>query len=282
MGGGKGDSPDPPNYKKIAEAQGKANKESAIATAQISNPNVTNPLGTQVISYKKDPLTGNPVPYVTQAYTPEQQEIFGLGQDVQRSLGQTGVDVANNVGATLRSPLDFGGVPAAPGDAEATRTAVINAMMGRVGTDIGRRREQKNSDLVAAGIRPGTEAYSREMEMIDRSENDARQQAILAGGQEAQRDFGMDMQSRQQAISELLAQRGVPLNELNAIRSGSQVAPLQFGGVQGAGVKPPDLQGAANQQYQGQLDQYNAKVGQQNQMMSTVGTLGAAAIGAMF
>ena len=259
--GSKGDSPDPPNYALIADKQGEANKEAAIASAQISNPNVTTPIGTQVIQYRKDPLTGNPVPYMTQAYSPEQQEIFDLGQNIQSSL--------------LRTPLDFSGAPASPQGSEATRSAVIDAMMGRVGTDIGRRREQRNSELIAAGIRPGTEAYSRDMEMIDRSENDARQQAILAGGAEAQRDFGMDMQKRQQAISEILSQRGVPINEINAIRSGS---PLQFGGIQGTNVQPANIEGAANQQYQGQLDQYNARVGQQNSLLNTAAGLGGAAM----
>ena len=276
--GGKGKAPKPPDYAQAAVAQGAANKETAIAEAQLANANVTTPQGTQTVSYRTDPVTGNPVPYINQAYSPQQQGLYDKDIAIQNTLADIGLAAAPGARQALSKPVSFDGAPGMPGDAASTRTGVIDAMMARTNSDLGRRREQTRSDLVAAGLAPGSDAYGREMELIDRAENDARNQAMLSAGQEAQRDYTMDMGRRQQGISEILAQRSVPLNEISALRTGSQVAPLGFSGAQGANVAPPDLMGAAGQQYQGQLDQYNAKAGASNQFWNTAGTLGSAAL----
>ena len=108
---------------------------------------------------------------------------------------------------------------------------------------------------------------------------DRLQQAILAAGGEAQRDFGMDMDARRQAITEIMAQRQTPLNEIGAFRSGSQIAPLSFQPYTGTTVQPaPHFQGVVAQ---GQANQnaYNAQQANQNAMMSGLFQLGAAGMG---
>lgn len=90
----------------------------------------------------------------------------------------------------------------AVGSADQVRRQVIDAMMSRVNEDIGIRRGDVNSNMVAAGLRPGSTAYDAEQNLVNRAENDARQQAIIAGGNAAQQQFGMDMARRQQAVGE--------------------------------------------------------------------------------
>lgn len=51
MGGKSSKAPPPPNYAAIAQAQGEANKETAIASAKLSNPNVITPYGEQTVQY---------------------------------------------------------------------------------------------------------------------------------------------------------------------------------------------------------------------------------------
>ena len=94
------------------------------------------------------------------------------------------------------------GVSAMPGSATDTRNQVFDAMMSRVNEDYNIKRNDDNSNLIAAGIRPGSTAYNDQMQQLQRGQNDARQQAILASGQEASRDFGLDMSRRQQGVSE--------------------------------------------------------------------------------
>lgn len=89
-----------------------------------------------------------------------------------------------------------------PQDAAATRTAAYNAIMSRVNEDVAIQRDNLHSDLIAAGIRPGSQAYDERMKLVDRQYTDAQQQAILSANQQAQQDFAQAMQLRQQTVGE--------------------------------------------------------------------------------
>ena len=270
--------PAAPDYTGAAVAQGQANKDAAIAQAQLGNANVTNPYGTQTVSYQNDPTTGNPVPYINQSYSPSQQQIFDNSQNLQQKMGMLGLGAADIASNTLSKPLDFSGAPAAPGNSAALRQQVIDAAMGRVNTDYGRQREQANADMIAAGIRPGDAAYSARMDELNRGVNDARNQAIVNAGNQAQQAYTQEMGSRQQAITELLAQRQIPLNEISAFRTGSQIQPLTFSNATGATVAPAPIFGATQAQGNAQNDIYNAQATQAGGLQSGLFRLGAAAI----
>lgn len=273
-------SPPPaPDYAGAAQAQGQANVEAAQATSRLSNPNLITPYGTQTYQEGAGPSDR---PTMTQQFSPEQQALYDQSTRVKQLLGGLGEQGATSLQGVIGKNLDYSGMPAAPGDASATRDKVINAMMSRVDTDIGQQRDNMNSKLIAAGIRPGTEAYDREMTRFDRQRTDALQQAQLAGGQEASRDFGLDSERRRQAITEMLSQRQVPLNEITALMSGSQVSnPFAVPGYsQSANVAPAPVFGATSAQGQYDTDVYNAKVGSQNALMGGLFGLGSAGIGA--
>lgn len=238
-----------------------------------------------------------------------------LGQNIDFS-GAPGVQQVNT-GALPHSAsvLDTNSLQPI-GSAEATRKAVTDAMLSRVNTDIARQRDNTASTLIAQGIPRGSEAWNREMDALNRQETDARYQADLAGTQAAATQVGQDLSirgqqagfqgqqygqesgniaqalaaqeaaqrgstaARQQAITEILARRQTPLNEINAFRSGSQVAPLSFQPYTGATVAPPPIFGAATATGQAQQNQYNAGVAQSNGMLSGLFNLGGAALGA--
>ena len=220
-------------------------------------------------------------PTITQTFSPEQQALYDQQVRTQKLLGGLGEQGATSLQGVVGKTLDFSGMPAAPGGAESYRSDVINAMMGRVNEDVDRKRDQLNSDLVAAGIRPGSKAYDDQMALVERTRNDARQQAILASGQEASRDFNLDTQRRKDSIAELLAQRQVPLNEITALLSGSQVQnPFAIPGyAANAQVQPAPIMAGIGQQAGYNADLYNARAAQQGQLMSGLfglgGTLGS-------
>lgn len=85
-------------------------------------------------------------------------------------------------------------------------------------------------------------------------------------------------QGRNQYINEQNYLRQQPLNELNALRSGSQVTAPQFSGVPQAAVGNTDVTGLYNNQYQGQLAGYNANQASKNAMTQGLFQLGAAAL----
>lgn len=261
--------PPPPDYAGAATAQGAANKEAAIAGSQLSNPNIIGPTGSQTVSYTPDPITGNPIPTVRQEYTPEQQAIFDINQQGQRGLAEVGRDAVGRIGGILGQDVNF---ERDLGTQPQGRQEVIDAMMSRVNQDIGRRQEGIESTLMARGIPRGSEAWNREMDTLERGRTDALQQAIVGSDARA-------MDERRQAITEMMAQRQTPLNEISALRTGSQVAPLQFQGFSGQNVgAAPVMQGAVAQGNAAQ-NAYNQQVGSRNSTMGGLFQLGSAGIG---
>src|SRR3990167_5284825 len=225
-------------------------------------------------------------PTITQTLSHEQQALYNQQVGNQQGLGSLanqGIDAAKGI---IGSKLDYSGVPAAPGDYNSLRSSVYDAMMARPNEDIANNRDNTNSDLIAAGIRPGSKAYGDKMNLINRQENDARMQAIINAGNQTQQAYGMDMQSRQQGLAEQLAQRQVPLNEITALMSGSQVSnPFQMPGYsQNNQVAPAPIYDANMQAGQYNTDMYNAQQGAQSANNSGLYGLGGAAIagGLMF
>lgn len=270
-------APPAPDYAGAAAAQGAANKEAAVASSRLNNPNVINPYGTQTFTEGKNP---DDRPTLTQTFSPQQQALFNQEMRTQGLLGGLGEQGATALQGVVGRQLDLSGVPGAPGGADLTRAKAYDALMSRVNEDTDRRRDQVNSDLIARGIRPGTKAYGDQMAMIDRGLTDARQQAFLASGQEASRDFGIDTQRRKDAIAELLSQRQTPLNEVTALLSGSQVQnPFAMPGVsQGTNIQPPPIFGATQAGYDASLDRYNAQQAGRQGLTSGLFGLGSAAL----
>ena len=271
-------APAPPDYAAAATAQGAANKEAAIASSRLNNPNVVNPYGTQTW---QEGATAEDRPTMTQTFSPEQQALYEQSMQTKGLLGGLGTQGATALQGIIGNSLDLSGAPAAPGSAEQTRQNAYDAIMSRVNEDTTGQRDQRNSDLIAAGIRPGTKAYDDAQNQISRQYNDARQQAILASGQEGQRDFTMDTQRRKDAIAEILAGRQTPLNEINALMSGSQVSnPFAIpGAAQNSNIAAAPLYKAAQDQYGASIDGYNAEAAGNQAMMGGLFKLGSAAIG---
>lgn len=271
------DAPEPPNYAAAATAQGAANQEAAVAGSRLNNPNVINPYGTQTWV---EGATDTSRPTMVQEFSPEQQALYNQSVQTKGLMGDLGIQGATALGDVIGQNLDLSSLPAAPGDASATRDSVYNAMMSRVNEDIGRSIEQKNSDLIAAGIRPGTQAYDNAMAQIERGRTDARNQALLSSGSEAQRDYQMNADRRRTALSEMLAGRQTPLNEINALLSGSQVSnPFAVpNAAQNTQIAPAPQFAAAQAQYQGDLNSYNAQQAGMGNMMSGLFSLGSAGL----
>ena len=111
--------------------------------------------------------------------------------------------------------LQLGGV-SLPGEfgeaATDTRNRAEDAIYDRSASRLDPRWEQsedeKMSQLVAQGLRPGDAAYDKEMENLQRDKTDAYQQAqygaIMGGGQEASRDFGIDRDTRGVNFNEMM------------------------------------------------------------------------------
>lgn len=221
--------------------------------------------------------------------------------------------------------FNYNSLGAMPVADEALRQRIENAlyerMTGRLDPMYAQRESDLNSRLAAQGITQGSDAYGSEWGILGRDRNDAYANAmldsILAGGQEMQRQFGMDMAARQQGMQELNFMRMLPsqeasvaaqlaqldlglrqgeysaelqnrnqaLNELAALMSGTQVQLPQFGNAaSGASVAPVDLASLISQNYNAEMGAYNS--GQQglgmlgSSLLSAAGQAGG--FGALF
>lgn len=181
-----------------------------------------------------------------------------------------------------------------------------------------RQEEQLRSRLANQGVVEGSEAFRNAMDDFEQSREtafrQARNEAIAGGGAEASRMFGigsqargqlfgealgsgaftnqargqafgeaaagagLSNQARAQGMQELFALRNQPLNEFNALRSASPVNMPQFQGMAQVGTAPADIAGAIQNQYQGQLDAYNAQQQSRNALMGGLFGLGASAL----
>lgn len=107
--------------------------------------------------------------------------------------------------AQMQMALQTAGLPAMPtGGDEASRRRVEEAMLARVNPDIARQEEALRTKLLQSGLAVGSDAWNREMSRLDQTRNDARMQAVLAGGQEESRQVGLQQGLRGQSFNELL------------------------------------------------------------------------------
>lgn len=225
--------------------------------------------------------TGDPdIGTVRQVLSPAEQAIYDKNVQQRTNIGDVGITGSAALKDIIGQKIDLSGAPTV-GDGAATRNKSYDALMARVNEDTANSRDQRNSQLIAAGIRPGTKAYDDAQNLITRGYNDARGNAEINAGNAAEQQFGIDTKNRQQYIAEMLAQRQTPLNEINALMSGSQVNnPFANGiGYQGgANVQAAPIFSAAQQQGQADLNAYNAQQAGANSMMGGLFSLGAAGI----
>ena len=90
---------------------------------------------------------------------------------------------------------------------------------------------------------------------------------------------GFNNQAVAQGIQQYLTQRQLPLNEINALRTGSQVNNPQFQNYQGASTQAGNFQQAAQQQGTWDMNRYNQNVGTYNNFMGGLMGMGSAAMG---
>lgn len=235
-------------------------------------------------------------------YNRLQQGLFGPQNDalsrVQQMYSQ-GFDTSSlGAGGT---PLDMSGLPGAGTvyDPSLNTNNATDLILERVNPQLQQRNEALRAQLAQQGITQGSEAYNRAMMLNAQAENDAYNQASLAGiglgmqqqglqfgqQQDLQRlaaalqgqQFGQSEQQRQRQFQEQAYLRGLPLQELQALSGGTQVSMPQFSGFAQAGnAGGADYLGAANAQYQADLGRYNADLARQAQFSQGLGRIGGA------
>lgn len=309
---GKQRAPAPPDPVATANAQGAANAEAARVQARMNRGDTFTPFG----SVRNVDL-GNDRWATYVEPNADQMQIMQQGVELDQRTGQLALDAIPRAGRILNSDVDTSGLPAWQqmgdrtgelartvdtsrfGDPNIERQRVEEALMSRLRPEFARDREALEGRLISQGFQPGTEAYRRAADELNRAQTDARFQAVLAGGQEQSRLFGLGLQDagfrnqatgqaasmdqaraqqinavRQAQLGEQLQLRSQPINEIAALFGlgpGMQVPQAQQ--LAQVGVAAPDYQGLVQNNYQQQVSSVNAR----NQ---AVGQMYGAALGA--
>lgn len=254
-----GGGPDSPNYEQIA-------KDQSIQ----SRPNIITPAGAQTWTTDS---SGRPT--VTTDLNPSLQAAF----DLQSGMTGTRAAAANarlpDALAQALTPMDWGSLAPLSGGM-AARNAAESALFDRAKSRLDPIWDQRASGLETRlynkGFREGDAAFNAQMGEFSSARNDAYNQAlwsaILGGGQEASRQQSMDLAARQQGIQEGQLRRNWGLNAINGILGDEQIGMPNFAGVQMGSA--PNLLGAAQNQYQANLNSHSAD---QSNLAYTFGAL---------
>lgn len=272
--------PAPPDPFATAQAQSQANKDAAIAQSQLNMVNQYGPSGSIEYSERGNSAQGVPQYSVTTKLSPEQQRIYDLEQQASERFGQIGNKQLQNIDTVLSKPIDYNQFGAQPVVNEQTRQNAREAIIGRNRDQMDRDRANLEARLASKGISAGSQAYNDEFDKYNKSVNDFRLAADQRAGDEMQRVYGLERQQRDAAINELIQQRQIPINEISALLSGSQVQGPQFLNTPQSQINPANLEGAINANYQGQLANYQAQLQRRSQGLGALGSLLGQGLGA--
>jgi len=213
------------------------------------------------------------------------QKRFDTTNAVQQNMADVGKQLSTQIMDITGKPISYEGMPelAGSGGYSADRTRVEDAINARLRPQQDRARASLEQQLADQGIRAGSEAYDRAQRNQGMTENDARTQTILAGGQEQLRLAGLDSSARAQTLQERTGAANEPINRLSALLSQTQVNTPQYQTYTPQGMATTDVAGITQQGFANQEAQYQQKMAQQQATIGAIAGLGGAALsGGMF
>lgn len=215
-------APPAPNPQETARQQSQMNRETAITQYGLNATNQNTPQGS--LSYRQIGTWADGTPRYEANTTLSQGEqgIFDANQGARQNVANIARDQSGRIGGLLGTPFSFNGLPqsvtnvntdipitsqiadAGPiqrsiggNDYEASRKSVEDAIYSRLNPQLQQQRSSLETQLINKGLRPGTPAWNQAITLNNQGQNDARMQAVLAGGQEQSRLFGMEQAAGQ-------------------------------------------------------------------------------------
>jgi hypothetical protein len=223
VGGGKG-APAPPDFTAAATPT----QNTPWATSSWSQGPST-PTGS---GHWEGGLPGGSGHYVQDMTPGKMQQHVGLNPQ----LDQANQSMMGQLGSSWGTPLDNG---------QQARQHAEDAIYGRATSRLDPMWQQREHDLQTQlanqGIDPSSMAYQKQIDNMNRGRNDAYGQAsyesILGGGQEAQRQQGMDLQSRMAPLAGMAGLQGL---------SGNAAKPAASGGLGAVPGGAPEVRNQSN------------------------------------
>jgi len=223
--GKKSAPPPPPDYRAQAEATAKSSQQAQTQADWANRPDQTDMYGnktswsTQAVV---DPATGQTINKWSQStqLSPDQQAAVdsemaiskGLMGTAQGMLGRANEAVSKDfdwgnlqgAGQGLMSGLNTASLGSMPTADDQGRQRIENAMFDRMRPEHQQAQAGLEAKLANMGLTRGSEQWNREAQRLGDQQSRERYNALEAGGVEQQRQFGMQMQGREQGWNELM------------------------------------------------------------------------------
>jgi hypothetical protein len=262
-------APAAPDYSAAARETAQGNVDAARLAVAANRVNQYTPYGSLEYTMSGEDKYGNPMWSATQKFSPEQQRLLDIQNELSYGVGQLGTKGLEYVGQQLSSPFDVSQLPSIGINPSETYS---DAIMRRLAPTMQQQNEQFEQSMANQGIPVGSEAYNRAKMALGQRQND-----LMLGAQTQGLQAGLS--ARQQQLGELAYRRNEPLNVLSALRTGSQVtAPTYVNSAQQATTSGPDLLGAAQMQYNAQMGDFNARQAAQANLNQGLFQLGGSAL----
>lgn len=270
MSKGSSKQPKAPDPAAVAQAQGAANVETAIANAWLNSGNQVTPYGNVSSNQIGTKKVGNyDVPIFSQTMTlsPEQQKLYEQGVQGDTRLNDLGLSQISRIQNAVSQPFSLSAFGPAPKADAGARDKAYQSILSRAQPQQMQDRGALEARLASQGIGVGSEAYRNAMDDYNRGINDFRLGADVQAGNEEAQQYGLSSQAYQQAISNALLQRQQPLQEYAQFTGASNnfASPGMIGNPASL-IQPTDVTSPV-------YANYNAKLQNQANNQATNGAL---------
>lgn len=280
-----GNAPNAPDPYALANSVTQANQQAAIFNKLLNQNNYTSPFGSQQTSITGW-QNGAPIFNTDVSVNPQLQSainsslgLFGGANDQYKSAMQ-GISGLQGDYRSLYNQLNQGQAAAAR---QQGQDAAYKAQTQYLDPRFAQQETAQEARLAAQGLAPGSQAYSNAFLNFQnekqRAYSDAANQAIMTGSQIGAQDLQNQLAGIQSQANILGQQGGLfgnqaQLSQIPAsqLRSLASLVP-GYQGLANAGTTPADLAQALQNQYLGQLGQYNAQQQGRNATFSSLGSL---------
>jgi hypothetical protein len=260
--------PKPPDPAETASAQTSTNVQTAIANSQLGNVDTYTPQGsivydqdptkTQQITDQQGNLIDVPKYTSTTTFSPEQQALYEQNVASQTALGQFAGTQLGNLQGHYDQPFS--------GDFSDTEARLMELGSARLDPMLERQEDRERTRLSIQGLKEGDEAWNTAMERVSQNRNDAYNQLILGGNQQA---YNQGLQTYRE-----------PASTIATLMYGSQPTAPQQSAYNGGNVAGVDYAGLINDNYNQQYNNWNTQqtnnAGTFGSLLGAAGTIGAA------
>lgn len=269
--GSKSQAPPAPDYVDLASEQGQISGQLTQQQSAENHPDTTTPYGETGWTYnpQTQQWSGDSTLNPTLQNTLDTQENTGLaGANVQAGqVGESQNILNSELGSGNFNPLSYSGTQQVQGgnyNNQQAQDATWNEFQTMQQPLQAQQTQAEQAQLYGQGLRPGDAAYDTATNNLSNTQyqqtQNAEDQSVLAGDQEAQTMQGMDVQAQQAQIAAMNGQQNQNLNLYNSLMTspGQQYGSSTISGPTTGVAQTPDIVGAEGQTYGAQLNQTNA------------------------